>query len=639
MLPDTWLDDAFERLGMPPSVSLTHETAEDDTSAVMCDLIPQAPEMPSPDGPKKLGPRLTSLRVPKPGDVEIDRGASDLLATRRDAPEASTASASPGTSVVPILIAASGASITLEHNANPAVAYARALVSIKALKHFLEDAAALARSAPSPAVGLPDQPTVRRRPALRLDLILRLKGFRTVMRPHPMEAWLAARAPLLRALAVQMDTWDALIEDDYAAALKLAEDMGGGAPVGVGQMGGRKGGKEDVEPLLANLAANTPPKDPIPSTARGRLRRFATAEASVMRESVDSSVKSRDSRFEFAGNNSFRLQVQSATKEGVRSALRARIARDYLHACKSADMPPHLSPPPSTTPCANILALEAEELDLLAVVLPAKGGKLLSEAVDFIKRVDTPSKVYDFQDVKWIHAWCQVRGLTVHVSSGVEPLLCCTEARLAGSIVQARQVAQPPETTVTPIQLGSRLLGSLSLPLKGARPPPKLYTDLKLDMAALGLGYSVAGEGSLAQLAKAVQRINPPGPLSIPLVVDYAGARAYTKPPAPASLPWWDTLRYVWRGGLSAAVDDVALELALGPDAGVSACKERLLLSAESLTYVHRGSPRGGRRGTLDGERTRWDCALLFFNRIVPIYNVLFYLFPSGSQSWTKSSA
>lgn len=508
-------------------------------------------------------------------------------------------------------------------------------MSLRSLRTYLEDAAEqLAQPSGAAAAG---HGTEVPRPPKRLDLVLQVQRMSVRTRLHPLESFLATHAQALRATRAKSYLWDDLVRQTYPAAAAreearrhppptpAAEDPPATTPnqkpappstsKGAGRVRRTQSDADGIglRPSAASVAAVVASLD-----AGGGLARRATTipdnidwDAVTALTADDKTPLPSQVQSAFAGQAvtpPVATKEQVLEEEDVQGRFQASLASEYIAYCRGlaaaserslgasdqlggalglarslflGSFGSHVGPDGEPEcPCPDSLLLEADSLHALIVQTHCKGGYLKEEAVEFVREVDPPSQQQDFTDIKTIHLDVQLGGFSAKGAGMLSPLGCWKQGRATGLVVQARQVALTPEYQQVPVQLGQRVIRQLELPRRGARAPPKYYTDIMTELEGLGVGYSVASEPVLAAISRAVKRINPPGPLGVPHV-SLPGLAPEIEPDATSSLPWWDTMRYIWRGSLVCHVAGAAVEVGMGPHAEISGCKERLLLEAE----------------------------------------------------------
>ncbi len=177
---------------------------------------------------------------------------------------------------------------------------------------------------------------------------------------------------------------------------------------------------------------------------------------------------------------------------------------------------------------------------VVMICLPSAPGSASHElAVSNIVRVDPSSQGVLFDKTQQISLDVGVSDITVHFSGVKQPFATCGQVAGAGLLVRTRQLTAPPQLRETTWPVGRWHRVSMSAAVKGCRAPQKMYTDLKLEMDDVVGNYSSGYEATWTQLAQASKRMVTPSSVAPDGAPVAAGG---------PSLPWWDMMRYMWRG-------------------------------------------------------------------------------------------
>jgi hypothetical protein len=111
---------------------------------------------------------------------------------------------------------------------------------------------------------------------------------------------------------------------------------------------------------------------------------------------------------------------------------------------------------------------------------------------------------------------------------------------------------------------------------KPPTPPPQMYTDLRAELEDVQGGYCPGLEAAFGQLNGAFKRLTPPNSILPDGSAPPPGAGG-------VPLPWWDVMRYMWRGTAAVRVRGLTAVLATSDDPHASPCDPRLVLTAATL--------------------------------------------------------
>jgi hypothetical protein len=105
----------------------------------------------------------------------------------------------------------------------------------------------------------------------------------------------------------------------------------------------------------------------------------------------------------------------------------------------------------------------------------------------------------------------------------------------------------------------------------------QMYTDLKAELDELQGGYCPGMEAAFGQLNQGFKRLTVPNQL----------APDGTVPPNTlASLPWWDMMRYMWRGVATVRLRNMTVVLGNTENPHVGTHEQRMALTASTLSLT-----------------------------------------------------
>jgi hypothetical protein len=104
-----------------------------------------------------------------------------------------------------------------------------------------------------------------------------------------------------------------------------------------------------------------------------------------------------------------------------------------------------------------------------------------------------------------------------------------------------------------------------------------MYTDLKAEIEDLQGGFCPGMEAAFGQLNQAFKRLTTPNQLS---------ADGSVPPSTTVPLPWWDMMRYMWRGTAAVRLRNLAVVLANSGQPHVGAQDPRIVLHASTFSVA-----------------------------------------------------
>ena len=149
--------------------------------------------------------------------------------------------------------------------------------------------------------------------------------------------------------------------------------------------------------------------------------------------------------------------------------------------------------------------------------------------------------------------WCMdvsVSDLSANVCDTPLPLISSSSMTLSGAFAIYRQGGVCAPVCVTRnIAISENRSVSLSVPKAGARPPLKFSSHMSLKLQQPAMNFTVGMEPYLADLQQVIDRLIPKSPGMIPASTP------------PKRFPWFDRLRYLWRGKLDITLSSASVKL------------------------------------------------------------------------------
>jgi hypothetical protein len=217
------------------------------------------------------------------------------------------------------------------------------------------------------------------------------------------------------------------------------------------------------------------------------------------------------------------------------------------------------------------LALYEElfEVDFNDVKLQAALVTTPGAALGFVRTVDEPSLDVTIMSPMLFDADLTGSHVDVKFAGCNRPLYSGTGLIMTGKVALAKQATAAPETCARLLHVGRHHVKEINVPLRGTCSPVKIFTDVSIQTDSSNVFFSPGLEPVLGLMGVTSKRLVPSDPDSI------------SKKPPP--VPWWDDLRYFWRG--FARVSSGALGLVLLPGLSPMYCKlsERLEVEAKDV--------------------------------------------------------
>ncbi|KAL0030048.1 hypothetical protein WJX79_003167 [Trebouxia sp. C0005] len=263
---------------------------------------------------------------------------------------------------------------------------------------------------------------------------------------------------------------------------------------------------------------------------------------------------------EFSADAPVRLQSQQATLDAL-SAERSRqykVMCDGLRVARQED---------SKQGALMHVAVEGAQARLIVL---GSDPNSTQAAMDFIARVDPPSEGVPMRQVQKLHVDVGVQGVAVDFCNNPQPLATAMSAQFHGVIAVGRQVTAPPHLYSRRMAVGHHRHTHIGVTVKGSRALVKVYTDVHLTVQQAAACYGMGLEPVIAMVSQAGKRLSPTDPDK--------------SRPKPAVLPWWDMMRFVWRGGIAITATEFQFSLISGSKLESMAATQRLQVNAAVAT-------------------------------------------------------
>ena len=190
-------------------------------------------------------------------------------------------------------------------------------------------------------------------------------------------------------------------------------------------------------------------------------------------------------------------------------------------------------------------------------------------ALGFVHAMDEPSRNVTIKSPMLFDV--DLSGSRVDVKFGGcnRPLYSGTGAIMTGKVALAKQATAAPETCSRVMHVGMHHVKEINVPLRGTCSPMKVFTDVSMQTDTSYVFFSPGLEPVLGLMGVTSKRLVPSDPGSIS-----------RKPPP---VPWWDDLRYFWRGLAHVNSGDLSLVLLPGLSPVYSKLSERLEVEAKDI--------------------------------------------------------
>lgn len=431
-----------------------------------------------------------------------------------------------------------------------------------------------------------------------LQLNLRIDGFALRFEHHPMEKWLAVHGPLLKQASLQEYLWE---EAGQSLHVQNAADTAA-SPLHAGMVGSA------MAPSSAALAAGgnnttsavnregTSSADPSSRNNEGFLINDAKTTAAAttaaapgtnaLRSEAGSSHSGGGDDGGGGGSSSSaggRLDGDSGREHVWEGLVRTLAAQYKAEATKAAAAAAAARKPGSgkgaahrhysnsnaaatTVPCDDLMVASAAVIQILAVVADTKTAAAHDAALRHITRLDPGSAAVELVGARKLHVDIVMHSFALNLAAAAQPFISASRLVLSGPIAIAKQRTALPTTTSRTLAVGAHRAIDIQTNVRGCKAPFKLYTDLSIEARRLSVVFSPGYEPALAMMGMAGKRLAPSDP-------DKTA-------PRPPPVPWWDDIRYLWRGRARLYATPLRVVLAKHQLPTVDDSSERMLIRA-----------------------------------------------------------
>eukprot|EP00803_Ostreobium_quekettii_P004304 evm.model.scf_1699.1 EVM.evm.TU.scf_1699.1 scf_1699:12197-31250(-) len=220
-----------------------------------------------------------------------------------------------------------------------------------------------------------------------------------------------------------------------------------------------------------------------------------------------------------------------------------------------------------------LLHVAMSHVDALIIVGDKSCPEVVEAAVKNIREFDKPSSdSVLFSNVQPLFLSVQADNMMGYIG-GLETANIPAVA-FTGVLVRGRQLTHPPQTMTMTFKVGRWHSVDQSHPIKGARPPMKVYTSMEASLDSARIQGGIGLEPVIAQMAVAFNRLVPPN------MVNSNGTLQQSSTPV---LRPWDKTRYMWRGTMKLHLNQLQAAVSTSIDPMVCMHTERVELGAGGL--------------------------------------------------------
>lgn len=365
-----------------------------------------------------------------------------------------------------------------------------------------------------------------------MQVNLRVDGVVFRFEHHPMESWFAVHGPMLQRAALQSYLWS-----EVSATVAQADSM--------------------TSPLHAGIveSALVGPPD------AGHGPAVSLDDKSVQ-------TPSRPGKSEGSSTDG-KDQAWEGLMRVLAAQYRAEVSKAAAMSTSKAEKTASRGARKTLMPCCDLFVVTVESLQALVVVCEGT-GHAHDAALHHVKRVDPPSSGVEFAAARLIHTDTVLHNVSVRLASASQPFVAVDRLTLSGPMGIARQRTAPPVMTTRTLAVGSQRAVPIQVNMRGCRPPFKLYTDCIVEGRRAAVCFSPGYEPFLAMMGMAGKRLAPSDP-------DKTA-------PRPPPVPWWDDVRYLWRGHVGLKISNaLRVVLAAHQRSMVDDLSERMVIRASQV--------------------------------------------------------
>ena len=426
--------------------------------------------------------------------------------------------------------------------------------SVKVLRKKSQGVVKLVEKRKSGAAGLKNKNNIGS--LFPMQFNLRAEGFVFRFEHHPMEKWLAAHGPLLGRASLQAHLWGEAVATVQQSDSHIS-------PLHAGIVESVMAPSETSPSVGGSIGAG------IAASEDGKTIASSGAESSGAAAAGAGSIGS-------AGAAGARRVSENAAKEQAWEGLMRDLASQYrVEVSKVAAASAKAREAKATgtssqqrflrAPCDDLLIVSLDAIQILAVVCDGKGAGH-DAALDFISEVDPPTRGVELAVARKLHIDIVGHSLAVSISSTKQPLFSTDQIGISGPIAVAKQRTAPPATTTRTLAVGAHRAVAITVNVRGCKAPFKLFTDCVIDAKRMSVVFGPGYEPALGLMGLAGKKLAPSDP-----------DRSAPRPPP---IPWWDDMRYMWRGKATLRATPIRVILAAHQLPVIDETSERMVIRA-----------------------------------------------------------
>ena len=212
----------------------------------------------------------------------------------------------------------------------------------------------------------------------------------------------------------------------------------------------------------------------------------------------------------------------------------------------------------------ELFEVDIDDMSLHAVLETAPGA-----ALAFVHSVDEPSRSVIIKSSVLFDVSLSSSVVEVKFGGCNRPLYSGTGVVVEGKLAFAKQATAAPEMCSRVLHIGMHHVKEIDVPLRGTCAPLKVYTDILMQTEKSSVFFSPGLEPVLGLMGVTSKRFVPSDPDSM------------SKRPPP--VPWWDDIRYFWRGVARVTSRELSVALLPGISPTYSCLSERLEIEAGNV--------------------------------------------------------
>eukprot|EP00210_Caulerpa_lentillifera_P001979 g1897.t1 len=321
----------------------------------------------------------------------------------------------------------------------------------------------------------------------------------------------------------------------------------------------RKDGPADLIEICLSVKRVVFRLDPHPLEVWLGLHGMPLQETMVLRHAWENTVKG------------LHEDLEANTRDNASQWINKAVFQDYRSACDvineaKKDLMFHNG---------ALMSIVAQNVDALILIGDKKSPNIIKATTQRIKELDHPiSDDITFARMQPIYIAASATDVKAHFDGLEKPSAVVRKLEFNGLIARGRQLTHNPKLVDESYQVGRWHIVTKQLPMKGARPPMKTYTNLEARVYNLEANGGIGLESVFCQLSKAFNRLIPPSQVnSNGTLPEFSGHTLQT----------WDKIRYIWRGQMKVNIHGIQAAVAANLNKFVDVQTPRLELQAERL--------------------------------------------------------